>query len=420
MKRATFIFILLSGLASFLNYVMYPALSRILDDRQFVSITVALAIFTQLSSFTLSIVALTIGLSKIKGDKTSSNLIEKLQAVLIHLFAVLLMLFLIVSPRLFGELSLSLALLAPIALMLALSIIMSVVSGYLNGKGKLVKLGITLVITALLQLALSILASLATKSGTITLYAMCCGTILSLVFIYSIYRHEGLPRLSSVLIHRFSIYRSPQLRSLLKFIIAASLSTLAINILLIIDLLVINSRQQDSKIYADIYVISRIVFFGGMLFVWPFLSNIDIYKPKRNIKLLLQLLGIFLFITVGSVVGMQLFGEQITRILLGSQYQSWDAAKELVFLAILYKFNFLIITALVLFFIVIRSYWAIGVSMIVTVGIAGFLFISGPSISSVQLVQGLNAISSIAILVGMLGFFKATHKPVAQPRINVD
>lgn len=410
MKKSTFIFIILSGVASFFNYATYPALAHILNDEQFVSITVALAIFTQISSFTLSIVALTIGISKQKDNQSSATLIEKLQAVLIHLFLVLLALFLITSPIFFKKLSLQPSLLAPIAIMLSLSIITSVISGYLNGKGKLLKLGISLVVTAVLQLGLSVLLADLTRSGTATLFAMSGGTILSLLFIYTFYRQENLPQLMSVFTHRFTIYKSLELRSLLKYILATSISILAVNILLILDLLVINSRQQDSEIYADIYVVSRIVYFGGMLFLWPFLSNIDIYRPKRNIGLYLRLCGIFLGITVGALIAMQVFGRQITHILFGSQYQSWSVAKDLALLAILYKFNFLVITSLVMFFIVLRDYWAVRLSIITTVGLCAFVYLSGPSISSTTFVQGLNIISFLAIMCGLFGFFQVSRR----------
>lgn len=420
MRKSTFIFIILSGLASFFNYATYPALAHILNNQQFVSITVALAIYTQISSFTLSIVALTIGISKQKDTKNSATIIEKLQAVLIHLFIVLLILFLVCFPLFFKQLALSRTLLAPIALMLSLSIIMSVVSGYLNGKGKLVKLGISLVVAAALQLTLSVAIGILSHSGTATMYAMSAGTILSLTFIYVVYRDENLPRPLSVFTHRLSIYQSAGLRSLLKYIVAASLAILAVNIMLILDLLVINSRQRDAKMYADIYVISRVVYFGGMLFIWPFLSSIDIYRPKKNVNLFLRLSGVFLLITLCAVFAMQLFGEQITNILFGSQNQSWGQVKELALLAILYKFNFLVITSLVMFFIVIRNYWAIWLSLVTTLGLAAFVVLSDQSAPSVVLVRGLSITSFAALLFGIYGFMRVSRRKQTVHSINSD
>jgi len=410
MRKSTFIFIILSGIASFFNYATYPALARILSDAQFVNITVALAIFTQLSSFTLSIVALTIGLSKQRNDHDSTTTIEKLQTVLIHLFVALLAIFLISSPLFFSKLAIPVSLLLPISIMLSLSIITSVVSGYLNGRGKLVKLGIALVLIAVVQFVLSVSSGILTKNGTVTLYAMSAGTILSLAFIYLAYKDEGLPKIASILTHKFSIYKSHKLRALLKFIILASLATLAINILLILDLLIINSRGTDAKQYSDIYVVSRVVFFGGMLFVWPFLSNVNIYKLKKNTLLLVKLCGLFTGITLAAIIIIQIFGQQIFELLFGPEYRSMSGTKELALLAIVYKYIFLIMTALVLYFIVIRSYWAMSLSLIATLSMGVYVLVAGSNISSVLLVRGLNITSAAVLLLGLYGFVLTSRK----------
>ena len=410
MQKKTILFIILSGVASFFNYAMYPALARILSNEEFVSITVALAIFTQLSSFTLSIVAITIGLSKQKDAKDAKTTVEKLQAVLTHLFIALLLLFLLFSPMLFSKISLSPTLLMPIVLMLILSIIMSVVSGYLNGKGKLIKLGLSLVVTSLLQLICSVVIGVSTKDGALTLYAMSAGTILSLAYIYTAYRTEDLPSLASVFVHRFNIYRTKELRSLLMYVIFASLSVLAINILLILDLLLINGRQTDSKIYADIYIVSRIVYFGGMLFLWPFLSNINVLNLKKNVGLLLRVCSVFMAITLCSLLAMQLFGQQITHLLFGGQYQAWNDVRVLAILAILYKFNFLVITTLVMFFIVIRSRWAIIVSAFATLSLGLLAVLYNSTATTANLVSGLVIVSFAVLLFGLYGFILTCNK----------
>ncbi len=414
MQKKTFLFIILSGIASFFNYALYPALARILSNEQFVSITVALAIFTQLSSFTLSIVAITIGLSKQKDSKDAKTTIEKLQAVITHLFLALLIIFLLFSPVIFNKISLSPSLLMPIILMLVLSIIMSVVSGYLNGKGKLAKLGISLVITSLLQLICCVLVGVLTKNGALTLYAMSLGTILSLTYIYTAYRADDLPNIASVFIHRLSIYRTKELRSLLKYVVFASISVLAINILLILDLLLISGRPQDAKVYADMYVVSRIVYFGGMLFLWPFLSNIDIYNLRKNLGLLLRICSVFVAITICSLSAMQLFGQQITHLLFGGQYQVWNDVKTLAILAILYKFNFLVITTLVMFFIVIRNRWAITLSAIASLSLGVFTLLYSTRTTSAELVQGLTVISFVVLLFGLYGFARVCNTKVTR------
>lgn len=236
-----------------------------MGDDEFISITVALALFTQLSSFTLAIVALTIGLSKQKNENESRDVIEKLQTVLIHLFIFVLLAFLVTSPLYFNSLNIDPSLLLPICGMLILSIAMSVISGYLNGKQKLIKLGLVLVFSAGLQLLLSASTAILTKSGVATLYAMAMGAFIAIILTYWAYKKENLPKLSSIFVHKLDIYKSKDIRKLIGYTALSSIAVLIMNILLILDLLLINSRGIDAKIYTDIYVISRIVFFGGKI-----------------------------------------------------------------------------------------------------------------------------------------------------------
>jgi O-antigen/teichoic acid export membrane protein len=405
-RKSTITFIILSAVASFFNYAIYPALSRVLDANQFVDITVALAVFTQLSSFMLSIVALTIGLSKEEGAKDTKDIVEKLQAILAHMFVVIVAVFLLTSPYLLEKLKLPFGLLLPICVMLGLSVVMSIISGYLNGKKKLVKLGLALSFSAILQFVFSIGFALTTKSGFATLNGMALAAFLAIVLTYQFCKSEKLPRVSSIFLHRVTFYKSPEVRALVKYTILSSIASLIINILLILDLLIVNSRQVDAKLYADMYVISRIVFFGGMLFVWPFLSNIDVKNLKNNNGLFVRLMGLFTVIVVGAMGGMLLFGQQVIQILLGSSYGSSSSITSLALLAILYKGMFLAITTFVLYFMVLRSYWAVSLPVILSLLTVLFMTLYGRHASTLGIVTGLNFIGIVGVLIGLCGFIK--------------
>jgi O-antigen/teichoic acid export membrane protein len=381
-----------------------------LGDDEFISITVALALFTQLSSFTLAIVALTIGLSKQKNENESRVVIEKLQTVLIHLFIVVLLAFLVTSPLYFNSLNIDPSLLLPICGMLILSIAMSVISGYLNGKQKLIKLGLALVFSAGLQLLLSASTAILTKSGVATLYAMAMGAFIAIMLTYWVYKKENLPKLSSIFVHKLDIYKSKDIRKLIGYTALSSIAVLIMNILLILDLLLINGRGIDAKIYTDIYVISRIVFFGGMLFVWPFLSNIDIYNPNHNTKLLLRITTLFISISGVSILAMYAFGNQITQILLGDSYAMNTNLKEFAILAILYKFIFLMITTITLYFIVIKSYWSILTPLLLALGTITVTSMLGSGATSIELLRSLNIVAAFGLVVGFYGFAYTVRK----------
>jgi O-antigen/teichoic acid export membrane protein len=399
-------FLFLSGIASFFNYAVYPVLARILSDDEFIKITVALAVFTQLSSFMLSIVALTIGLSKQENTQTAKIIVEKLQAVLTHLFIIIVAVFLVSSPLFLDQLKIPSSMLLPICAMLALSIPLSIINGYLNGTEKLIKLGLVLVMTATLQFFLSITFGSLTKSGAVTLNAMSLGTLLAIILAYILYKNDNLPNVTSVFNHKFELYRSKEMRSIILYTVFVSLTTLITNILMVVDLLVVNSRQTDAKAYADLYIVSRVVFFSGMLFVWPFLSNLNISNRSKNKKSFWNLFGIFFLISAVSIVAMAIFGQQITGILLGASHETGNDIKTLSILAILYKFIFLIIISIVLFFIVMRSYWAVVLPIVLAITTGIFIMTTNSNTTTMYLVFGLNIISTFVMLIGIYGFYR--------------
>lgn len=411
MRKSTFIFIVLSGLASFFNYAVYPVLARVLSADEFVDMTVALALFTQLSSFMLSIVALTIGLSKQERERDSKQVVEKLQAILTHLFLVIIVVLLATAPLYLNRIHLPAPLLLPICAMLALSISMSVISGFLNGQQKLVKLGISIAFSAFLQFVLSVGVAATTKSGALTMNAMAFGSLLAIALTYRVYRNEKLPRFSSIFTHGISLYKSKEIQSLIRFTILASLATLVMNILLIADLLLVNSRETDSKIYADTYIISRVVFFSGTLFIWPFLSNINIYKPRESTGLFYRLAGLFSLISICAIGLMVFFGHHITQILLGSDYGTRGDVKQLAIQAIIYKFIYLLISTLTLFFIVMRNYWAVKLPLILAATSGFALLLTPSSTSTVQLIVHLNIAAAVALLGGLVGYRITIRKP---------
>jgi len=361
----------------------------------------------------LSIVALTIGLTKEAGAKDATPTIEKLQAILTHIFLVIIVIFLVSSPLFLEKIHLNSSYLFPICAMLALSVSMSIISGYLNAKQKLVKLGLAVVFSAFLQFVLSIGVAVVTKNGATTLIAMALGSLLAVMITYQVYKSENLPRFSSIVTHKISLYRSKEIRSLVIFTISASVSTLIMNILLIADLLIISERVVDAKLYADIYVISRIVYFSGMLFLWPFMSNVDIKKPYKNRLLFLKLSSLFAFLSLSAAGIMALFGQTILQLFLGSTYQTGANLNLIAILAISFKFIFLIITTLTVYFIIMRSYWAIKlpITLLVIMGVSISIF--GSQASTIKTVAILCVSSGLSLLIGLTGFILSTKKSIS-------
>lgn len=389
----------LSGLASLLNYATYPLLARILPDNQFVNITVALSLLTQMSTFLSSIVAVTIGLSKQKDTQESLKIIERLQAVLMKLFLLLVIVFIAVSPILLAKLRLPLIFVVPICLLMLFSIPTSVISGYLNGKNKLIKLGLVTMIIAFFQFIFTISVGIMTKNASLSLSAMAIGQLVSIGFIYHLYRTENLPSLRTAFGDKTLDKQSGAMRKLIVYTAFCSLAIMAVNILQISDLLIIKSQQaSDVKLYTDLYIISRVVFFAGTVFIWPFLGAIDIHRRQKNVIPLIKVIGLFCALALGAIVVLGLGGTRITSLLFGSHYTSHEI-QHIGVLAILYKLIFLILTTLTLYLIVIRSYLAVVVPMLLSIAVAIYSLVLPADASTTSILTTLSAFSLLALLV---------------------
>ena len=199
---------------------------------------------------------------------------------------------------------------------------------------------------------------------------LCMGLIqiISLVILIKFLNEPSMPKLGKEVLTLNSYSKTT--RKLLIFTIISAFSIMIINILQVFDLLLIKSfGGQDARFYTDIYVISRIVFFAGMIFIWPFLASISIDQAKANRHAFLRLMGIFGALTLGSLTMVFFFGNTITELLFGKTYDI-STLRAVLSLSILYKAFFLIITASCLFIIAQHRYkhvWLTVVTAIVVI-----------------------------------------------------
>jgi hypothetical protein len=408
-KKSAIIFILLTSFASACNYAIYPVLSRTLPNKEFVDITVALALFTQLSAFMLSLVALTIGLTKDSEPSETKYVVKKLQTMLTHIFMVIIVIFTAFSPLILTSLHLSPIFVLPIFTMLAASLFMSIISGYLNGKQKLTQLGTITAGTALLQFCAGIGASTLARDGTITLNAIAVSSIFSVLIILLTYRHDHLTNPFAVFHEKVNIYSSKENRRLFAYIVLSSVGALALNILLVLDLLIITARGVDTKIYTDMYIISRIIFFGGMLLVWPFLSNLDMRDRIKNAKSLMLLYLVFSVSTVIICISMIFWGKDILTFILGTAHNS-SSLQSLAIVSIVYKFVFLVLTTFSLVFIVYRSYWAVWTPLICTLSLSLLAFFIDKSWNTTSVVIAMTLVASLCLCATSYGFWRVTYR----------
>lgn len=409
MKKNIIFYIILSVLASALNYFAYPMLARLLPDSQYVDITVSLSLMTQISAFMSALTAVTIGITK-KGpiDKRPIN---QLQTSLLQIFTLIGFVFLVLSPLIFPIIDTPAEYALAIVIMILVSIPITIISGYLNGKGSMVKLGSVALLTASLQFITGGFLAATTHSGLVTMTAMGLVQILSIILLVKFLNEPNMPKLGKDL---FSFNRDSLVSNkLLKFTIVSAFAIMAINLLQVFDLLIIkNIGGSVARFYTDVYVISRVVFFAGTIFIWPFLASISLHDKHVNRRAFLKLIATFSILTLGAIIVIFFFGNTITNLMFGKTYDSfllWNVLS----LSILYKMFFLVITASCLFVISQHNYRSTWLALATSIVIVTTGILTAGSMSMV--LASLAATSGVMALVSFLVVWlhrPETDKPV--------
>ncbi len=404
-KKSVFLFAIISITASAFNYIAYPLYARILPPAEYIHITVALSIFTQISAFLSSIIAITIGLSKSE-QSSAHETIEILQAFLFKLFFVLAALFLIASPFIMPSIHTPVFFAIPIALMMLFSIPILIVSGYLNGKNKMVKLGLVALIAASSQLVVGLATSLVSHNGLTTMLSITVAQCITIAVIYALFSTEHLPGIVKPLTTSIGSIKSKHLGSLLFYTALSALSVMAISLVQVIDLFTIQSLTHvDIKFYTDLYVVSRVVFFAGLIFIWPFLGEISLDHHHFNRKPFIRMILYFTAITSAALLTLFFFGDKLTYLLFGAHY-SLQAARTIGIFSVLYKSFLLVITAVVLYFIVLRSYVAIWYGATASSIIFLFTQVVSKHSGIPPVLTGLDVIAGVLACLGIILLFK--------------
>lgn len=420
-KKSVFIFVIISVVASALNYIIYPLMGRILSSSEYINITVSLSLFTQISTFLSSIVAITIGLSKSNHDGQANEKIELLQAFLFKLFLALAIIFLALSPIIMARLHTPVLFALPISIMMVFSIPVQIVSGYLNGKNQMIKLGLIALISAGSQFAIGLTTSIISRNGLITMISMTIAQMITLTIIYRLFSKDQLPGITKSVQTSLRTIKEKRIGSLIIYTAATSLAIMTISLIQIVDLFIMqNLVHTNIKFYTDIYVVSRIVFFAGMIFIWPFLGEISVDNHHFNRKPFVKLVSYFTIITLAAIVVLYFFGDRLTNILFGAHY-NLQFIRNLGILSVLYKYFLLIITAVVLYFVVLRKYIAVWLSL----AASGMVFIFSEFINKnsnmTDVLIGLNLIASIVVIIGIIFLFHiSTQKNTNTNVINSD
>lgn len=400
MRRSTSIFIALNILAAAINYLLYPILSRILPSAEYVDITVSLSLFTQMSTFLSSVIAVSISLTKFDKESTAHRRIATLQAVILKVFLFLATGFLLASPFVMQWANTPAWFAVPITSMMLFSIPVTIISGYFNGKNLIIQLGFVTALSAVLQFGFALFAALLFHNGFITMVSMSIAQIVTLTTIHLVFRNSQLPKTSPKAVLDIKI-RSPETYRLIRYTVASGVAVLAISLVQLLDLVTAQRLAEvNIKQYTDLYILGRVIFFAGMMLVWPFLGGINIKQLHANLKPLLKLTAFFVSLLVAMIGLLWVASEPLTQVMFGVAY-TFDSVGVIVFLSMIYKVLLLILTVIILYFIVIRNASAVWLSVIVSASLFIASWVVPSSTSIAQLLLILNLIASVATVVGV-------------------
>lgn len=396
----TVVFICLSLFASGLNYLVYPLISRILPSAEYVNTTVALSLLTQIGTFMSAILAINIGLAKeVESKKESENIAHLLNAKISVIFLGLAALLIITAPFVMTRIGTPVLYAIPIALMMVASVPIAIVSGFLNGRQRMLQLGLVTLFSASAQFTLALLLAAITRNGLYTLLGMGISQVIAITLIYIVLKKEKLPPITSLMFrHIPSLDTKQSVRKILAYTIVASFAVMVLNLLQVADLLLIKNRfPTDAHSYTDVYVISRIAFFAGTIFMWPLLGKLQANSSRANIRYLAKFTGIILLISLSLLAGVALIGPWLFGVLFGSIYES-SALLALAAPSILYKTPLILVTAMLLYFITIREWHILAITIVAGVAaLVGLTFTSAHTLAAT-----LTIIAALSLFVAIV------------------
>ena len=288
----------------------------------------------------------------------------------------------------------------PITSMMLFSIPVTIISGYFNGKNLIIQLGFVTALSAVLQFGFALFAALLFHNGFITMVSMSIAQIVTLATIHLVFRNSQLPKTSPKAVLDIKI-RSPETYRLIRYTVASGVAVLAISLVQLLDLITVQRLAEvNIKQYTDLYILGRVIFFAGMMLVWPFLGGINIKQLHANLKPLLKLITFFVSLLIAMIGLLWVASEPLTQVMFGVAY-TFDSVGAIVFLSMIYKVLLLILTVIILYFIVIRNASAVWLSVIVSAGLFIASWIVPSSTSIAQLLLILNLIASVATVVGV-------------------
>lgn len=372
--KNTAIFWLASLGVSFINYLYYPVLGRVMKPADFGEVQTVISIYTQTAVFfqVLALVGIGVIAKYAQADERQRVLDELSRLALTCSALVFVLTVLFAAPLAHFFHFYSVAPFLALAAALVVSVPLSFANSYLQGHKRFMVLSAGNLMAAVAKLALGVLfvwLGLATFGA---IGGLVCAQLLGLA--YALKMGEGIRHFVAANLRA----RKPELSLLrpeLPYAGMVLVTSLATNLMLSFDILVIKHyfAPEQAGLYSGISIISNIVFFLTSPIAGALVPSIRPAQPAAaNRRLLLRSLGLSLVVGGAATLLFTGLPNLVVGLLLGSRFVPY--AMYLPGLAVALFFMSLV-NLIVYYHIGMRNYWiapAIALGLVITLGaIAG-------------------------------------------------
>jgi O-antigen/teichoic acid export membrane protein len=314
------LYTILSLSASALNYLLYPALTRVLSPSEFGDYAAIMAISAQVLAIFVAFILTSIYLVKKYPEDEAREKVQIIQKVLIWLFLGATGLLLFAAPLVKERLHIADPLTFAILALLLLASVPSVIwTGYLQGHDQLVKVGVAGVAAALAKLVFALLfASLWGVSGA--LWGVVTGIVLGAVVVRLI-AGMRLPSLRSS-VSALSKTQATFLGGVFAYIVATVIVVGALGVLQNIDIVYAKAlfSPTEAGVYSGISVLSNALYYVSFVLIWIVLAAVTVENPHHNRRLLRTAYSLLGAMAAGAVLTEFLLRGMLSRFLLGGAF----------------------------------------------------------------------------------------------------
>lgn len=366
--RNNAIFFVGSLSVSFLNYLYYPVLGRLLSLESFGELQVLVSFFTQMTIFigVLTLVATNIIVNE-KDDATTNRTITELEKIALYAALAILVIVSLLSPLLQTALQFESALpFMIIATVFVAGIPLGFRTAYLKGKTNFTAMSAVGVLASISKLVASAALVMVGFKTAGAAGGILVSQLIGLAYAGVMARRLGFHKQKTTLKPSWGILRPhAKYAGLVLFVSLISTIQYSIDVVIIKYLF----SPEIAGQYAGMATISRIVLFLTGSFSVVLLSSVKIANQAQdNSKLLVRSLVMTIGLGGSATVVFGLFPTQVIHALFGIKYDTFASLLPLLSLAML----LMSISSLIAnYHIALRHYWVmlyVGIGAVVTIG----------------------------------------------------